>query len=164
MMLKRTSIAIAFSLASALALSACNKNTPQETPPAAAPEASAPAAPVSAPAAPAASATPVTLVSVDLGSAVGPDQKVTTATSTFTPKDTIYASVATDGTGNATLEAKWTYQDGQTVKDDSKTIASTGPATTAFSISKPDGWPAGNYKVEVSLNGTPAASKDFSVK
>lgn len=163
MMLKPTSIAIAFSLASALALSACNKNAPQEatsSPPAE----NTPAAPVSAPAQQAPAAAPVTLVSVDLGSAVGPDQKVTTATTTFTPKDTIYASVATDGTGNATLEAKWTYQDGQTVKDDSKTIAATGPANTTFSISKPDGWPAGNYKVEVSLNGAPAASKDFSVK
>jgi hypothetical protein len=163
MMLKRTSIAIALSLASALALSACNKNAPQEAATTTAPEASTPAAPVSTPAAPA-SATPVTLVSVDLGSAVGPDQKVTTATGTFTPSDTIYASVATDGTGNATLDAKWTYQDGQTVKEDSKAIAATGPATTTFSISKPDGWPAGDYKVEISLNGTPAASKDFSVK
>jgi len=158
MMLKRTSIAIAFSLASALALGACNKNAPQETT-STAPTENTPAAPVSTPA-----AAPVTLVSVDLGSAVGPDEKVTAATTTFTPKDTIYASVATDGTGNATLEAKWTYQDGQTVKDDSKTIAATGPANTTFSISKPDGWPAGNYKVEVSLNGAPAASKDFSVK
>jgi hypothetical protein len=163
MMLKRTSIAIALSLASALALSACNKNAPQESATTTAAEASAPAAPVSTPAAPA-SATPVTLVSVDIGSAVGPDQKVTAATTTFTPRDTIYASVATDGTGNATLDAKWTYQDGQTVKEDSKTIAATGPATTTFSISKPDGWPAGDYKVEISLNGTPAASKDFSVK
>lgn len=162
MMLKRTSIAIAISLASVLALSACNKNAPQEATPSA-PAESTPAVPVSAPAA-ATPAAPVTLVSVDLGSAVGPDQKVTTATTTFTPKDTIYASVATDGTGNATLDAKWTYQDGQTVKDDSKTVAATGPANTTFSISKPDGWPAGNYKVEVSLNGTPAASKDFSVK
>ncbi len=163
MMLKRTSIAIAISLASVLALSACNKNAPQEATPSA-PAESTPAAPVSAPAASTTPAAPVTLVSVDLGSAVGPDQKVTTATTTFTPKDTIYASVATDGTGNATLDAKWTYQDGQTVKDDSKTIAATGPANTTFSISKPDGWPAGNYKVEVSLNGAPAASKDFSVK
>ena len=98
------------------------------------------------------------------GSAVGADRKVTTATTTFTPKDTIYASVATTGTGTATIEAKWTYQGSQTVKDDSKTIAPTGPASTAFSISKPDGWPAGNYKVDISLNGTQVASKDFSVQ
>ncbi|HEU4855909.1 MAG TPA: hypothetical protein VFS86_01255 [Rhodanobacteraceae bacterium] len=164
MMLKRTSIAIALSLASALALSACNKSAPEQA--ATAPAGSTPAAPVSAPApqAPVEAPAPVTLVSVDLGSAVGADQKVTTATTTFTPKDTIYASVATTGTGTATIEAKWTYQGSQTVKDDSKTIAPTGPASTAFSISKPDGWPAGNYKVDISLNGTQVASKDFSVQ
>lgn len=165
MMLKRTSIAIALALASALALSACNKNAPtgqQAT--ATAPAPSMPAATASAPALNANPApAPVAVASVNLGSAVGVDQKVTTPTATFAPTDTIYASVATTGSGTATLEAKWTYQDGQTVKDDTKSIAPSGPATTTFSISKPDGWPAGNYKVEISLNGAPAASKDFSV-
>ncbi|WNL46030.1 hypothetical protein RKE25_21895 [Dyella sp. BiH032] len=31
-------------------------------------------------------------------------------------------------------------------------------------ISKPDGWPTGNYKVEITLNGQPAGTKEFSVK
>jgi hypothetical protein len=116
-----------------------------------------------APAAPAPA--PVAVGSVDLGSAVGPDQKITTATTTFTPKDTIYAAVSTTGTSaNAVLSAKWTYQDGQTVNESNQTIAPNGPAVTSFHISKPDGWPVGNYKVEVSLNGQSVASKDFSVK
>lgn len=159
MMPKRTYLVVALSFASALALSACSKHAPEESAPAA-PETSAPAAAPEAAPAPA----PVAVAMVDLGSAVGPDQKITTATTAFTPKDTIYASVATTGSGTATLDAKWTYQDGQTVKDDNKSIAPTGPADTAFSISKPDGWPAGNYKVEISLNGAVVATKDFSVK
>lgn len=164
MMPKRTLIAMSLSFASVLALSACNKAAP----PPAAPE----PAPASTPVASAEAATPtvaptpapVAVATVDLGNAVGADQKVTTASTTFTPKDTIYASVATTGTGNATLEAKWTFQDGQTVKDDTKSIAAAGPANTAFSISKPDGWPVGTYHVAISLNGAQVASKDFSVK
>jgi hypothetical protein len=35
---------------------------------------------------------------------------------------------------------------------------------TEFHISKPDGLPAGKYKVEVLLNGNAAGSKDFTVK
>ncbi len=62
------------------------------------------------------------------------------------------------------LNAKFTYQDGQTVNESSQTIAPNGDAVTAFHISKPDGWPVGNYKVEISLNGAPVANKDFSVK
>jgi hypothetical protein len=50
-------------------------------------------APVTPPPAPA----PVAVSSVDLGSAAGPDQKVTAAATTFAPKDTIYAAVSTTG-------------------------------------------------------------------
>jgi len=155
----RTPYLIAFALAATLSLAACGKKEEAATPTAAPPAASTAAA---TPAAPAPAA--VSLASIDLGSAVGADQKVTTATTTFTPKDSIYAAVSTTGSGTATIAAKWSYQDGQTVKEDSKSIAPTGPATTSFEISKPDGWPAGNYKVDKSLNGQPAGTKDFSVK
>lgn len=104
------------------------------------------------------------VASVELGSAVGTDNTVTTATTTFKPKNTIHASGDTTDTGNATLDAKWTHQDGQTVKEDSKTIAPSGPARTVFSINKPDGWPAGNYKVEITLSGSALASKSFAVQ
>lgn len=148
---------IALGLAGALVITACGKK--EEAPPA--PVATTPPVTTPPPAAPAA----VSVTSVDLGTAVGPDQKVTSPTTTFTPKDTIYAAVSTAGTAtNATLGAKWSYQDGQTVNDSSQTIAPTGPAVTTFHISKPDGWPAGNYKVEISLNGTPVSSKDFTVQ
>jgi hypothetical protein len=164
MTIHRTRTMFALSLAAALALSACGKNeapapapAPAPTPP---PAATTPA-PVPTPApAPAA----VSVASVDLGSAIDANDKITTATTSFTPKDTIYASIATEGTGTAAFDVKWTYQGGQTVKEDTKTINPTGPANTEFHISKPSGWPAGSYKVDVSLNGQSAASKDFSVK
>jgi len=156
MKLNRISTVMVFALAASLALAACGKKEEAATPAA---DATPPPA-AAAPTAPAA----VSVASIDLGNAVGADQKVTTATSSFTPMDPIYAAVSTSGSGTATIGAKWTYQDGQTVKEDSKSIAPTGPATTSFQISKPDGWPAGNYKVEISWNGQPAGSKDFSVK
>jgi len=151
---------IALGLAGALVLAACGKK--EEAPPPPVATTPPPATPTPPPAAPEAA---VSVTSIDLGTAVGPDQKVTTPTTTFGAKDTIYAAVATAGSAsNATLGAKWTYQDGQTVNDSSQTIAPTGPAVTTFHISKPDGWPTGNYKVEISLNGAPVSSKDFSVQ
>ncbi|MGA8278379.1 MAG: hypothetical protein WB784_09300 [Rhodanobacteraceae bacterium] len=156
-------------LTATLVLAACNKNPEQTTPPAGS-EAPAPMAPASdSSAAPPATTMPVpaplTVTSVDLGSAVGADQQIATPTTTFAPKDIIYAAVSTTGTAsNATLAAKWIYQDGQTVNESSQTIAPTGPATTTFHIAKPDGWPTGNYKVEISLDGTLAMSKDFTVQ
>jgi len=157
-------VSLIVALAGALALSACGKKEEPAPPP---PPAAAPA-PAPAPAAPppAPAAAPVTVASVDLGSAVDAStQKVTTPTTAFGSKDTIYAAVSTTGTASsAKLTAKWTYQDGQTVNESSQTIVPTGAAVTAFHISKPDGWPAGNYKVEVSLDDKSAATKDFSVK
>jgi len=151
---------IAVALAGSIVLAACGKK--EEAPPPA-PVVTTPApapAPVATPA-----PAPVAVASVDLGTAVGPDQKVTSPTTTFGPKDTIYAAVSTTGMApSATLNAKWSYQDGQTVNDSSQTIAPNGPAVTTFHISKPDGWPAGNYKVEISLDDKSAATKDFSVK
>jgi uncharacterized protein YfaS (alpha-2-macroglobulin family) len=65
---------------------------------------------------------------------------------------------------NTVLKARWTYADGQLVEESEQTIAPNGDAATEFHISKPDGWPAGRYRVEVSVNGVPTQSKDFQVK
>ena len=156
---------LALGVAAVLTIAACNKS-PENAPP---PATTAPPPAAATVSAPPPAATPaqqgVSVTSVDLGTAVGADQKVTSPTTSFSPKDTIYAAVSTTGAAsNATLAAKWTYQDGQTVNDSSQTIAPTGPAVTTFHISKPHGWPAGNYKVEISLDGNMVSSKDFSVK
>jgi hypothetical protein len=141
----------------AFIFAACGKSEPPPAPRATAP----PAAPITPP--PAAPA--VTVTTVELGNQIGSDKRVTQQMTSFAPKDTIYATVVTNGSApSATLTAKWTYQDGQVVHESTKTIAPTGPAATEFQISKPDGWPAGTYKVEVSLNGRSTETKEFEVK
>ncbi|NUS38595.1 MAG: hypothetical protein HOQ02_06180 [Lysobacter sp.] len=100
---------------------------------------------------------------VDLGSAVGGDNKVTKPSTSFAKTDTIHASVATNGSKASTVTARWTFQDGQVVHSEDKSIAA-GAQVTDFSISKPDGWPAGDYKLEVLVDGNVAQTKDFKVK
>ena len=122
-----------------------------------------PAPPVGEAAVPAPAA--VQVASFELGKAVGPDMKVTAPTTTFGVRDTIYVSIATTGTASAAILAtRWTFQDGQPVHEDSRTIAPTGPAVTEFHIMNPDRWPTGDYKVEVLLDGASAGTKDFTVK
>jgi hypothetical protein len=145
-------------VAAAVVLAACGKKEPPPPPPA--------PAPVAAPA-PAPVPVGVTLAAVSLGKAVGTDKKVSVATEVFAKGDTIHASIDTTGAGSATLVAKWSYtKDGKTaaVKEETATITPTGPATTEFHISKPDGWPTGDYKVEILVNGTSAATKSFKVQ
>lgn len=141
-------------LALALPLAACKK---AETP---APPAQAEATVPPAPPAPS-----VRVTDVQLGKSLGPDKKVQSPSETFAPKDTIFAVVITDGSGPAaTIGAKWTFQDGQTVKEDSRSITPNGSAITEFSIQKPGGWPKGSYKVDITVNGQPATSKSFRVE
>ncbi len=177
-------------LAGLLLLNACGKNEPATpaSPPAASTAATvpapatagtaaapaagssaasaAPATSVTAPAAPAVA--PLTVAKLALGSKVDADYKVTRVSSSFTPNDkTIYASVATEGSSDgATLNAKWSYLEGQgqLVSNISQSIATDGPAITTFKVQNPDLWPEGKYRVEISLDGKPAAKQDFAIK
>ena len=143
-------------LAAAMSSAACKKQEPPAP------------APTPVPVEPTAVPTPapaVKITDVSLGSSLGADKKVAAAADTFKPKDTIFAVVSTDGSAaSSTIHVKWTYKDGQTVKEDSRTIAPTGPATTEFSIQKPSGWPKGEYKVEATVDGGPATTKTFKVQ
>ena len=159
MIRNRISLAIAATLLATVALAGCKKKDDMATttPPATTEPAPAPAMPEPAPA-----PTPATVTSVDLGNAVGADNKVTMASTSFAKADTIHASVATDGAGG-NLTARWTFQDGQVVDTQDKVIPA-GAQVTDFSITKPDGWPAGHYKLEVLNNGMVVQTREFDIK
>jgi hypothetical protein len=160
------SLVTAAVLTAALALSACGKQeapppAPAQTAPAPAP--ATPAPPAAAPAVPA-----TTVSSLVLGNALDGDGKVAAPATTFAPKDTIYAQVvtmSTGGSGSASIVAKWTYGEGQPVSQNTESVSTAaGTATTTFHISKPDGWPAGKYEVQISIDGRPATNAMFEVK
>jgi hypothetical protein len=153
--------AIAAVLVAGIALAGCKKNdtadTTATTPPAATDTTPAPPMAETAPA-PAG----VTVTTIDLGNAVGADNRVTTPATSFAGTDTIHASVATDGAGGD-LTARWTFQDGQVVDTQDKTIPA-GAQVTDFSITKPDGWPAGHYRLEVLNGGMVVQTREFDIK
>ena len=155
-----TRIFSALLVSAILVLAGCGKKDEPKSVPAPVPAPSATPAPAPAPAG-------IAVSSVTAGSAIGADKKVTVATATFSPTDTIYVSVDTIGSGTASLNAKWTYHKGgnvAVVREDAMTIDASGPATHEFHVSKPDGWPAGDYEVEVSLDGKSVGSKKLTVK
>jgi hypothetical protein len=108
----------------------------------------------------------VKVTDIAVGRSVAADKTIAEKTDSFRPADTIYVSVKTDGSApSATLTARWMYEDGQLVDESRQNIAPTAGATvTEFHLSKPDGWPAGVYTVEVLLNGATAGTKDFKVE
>jgi hypothetical protein len=142
-------------LVAAVALGACAKKEPPPPPPTAVPAPTAVPTPV-----------PFKVTSVDLGKSIGDDKKIKDASAAFGPKDTIYAAISSEGAAaKATLKARWTFgAKGQLVNEETRDIAPAGPAVMEFHIVKPSGWPVGKYKLEVSADGAPVATKDFEVK
>jgi hypothetical protein len=141
----------------ALASTGCGK---KEAPKPAEPPATAQPAPPPA---------PIAVASIDLGRSVDSAKKVAASTATFGVKDTIYASVSTTGVGsNATIGAKWSFVKKDSslvaVNESSQTITTSGPSATEFHITKATAWPKGKYRVEITLNGASAGTRDFDVQ
>jgi hypothetical protein len=107
------------------------------------------------------------VTAIELGSAIGTDGRVAAGAgkTTFSPTDTIYVSILTDKPpAGASLSARWTFEDGQVVSEGHESLTSSDRTATEFHIAKPDGWPAGRYRVEIALNGQPAGTRDFEVR
>lgn len=159
----RIALTLLVAVLAGLALVGCKKKEEAVVTPPVATEPASPPAPM----APVAT---VSVTSIDLGNAVGADMKVTTPMTTFAPKDTIHAAVATN-TSDAMasvpgkLTAKWMHVDSnQTINEESKDITFNADDVTDFQIAKPDGWPTGKYKLEVSLDGMVVQTREFEVK
>ena len=166
MKINRLHMAVLAAMLGSAALVGCKK---KEEPAPMPPVASEPAPPAPMPAA----AATANVTGVDLGNAVGADMRVAAPMGTFAPKDTIHAAVMTATSDPAAsvagkLGAKWTYlnADGSSmpVHEESKDLTFAGDGVTDFQISKPDGWPTGKYKVEISLDGAVVQTREFEVK
>jgi hypothetical protein len=163
----------------ALAIAACGgSETPPSTPPA---KPAAPAAPAGAQATvQTGSATATTqrgpagafeVVDVQIGTAVGPDGKIVNPSTKLPKSETIHAVVVTEGRGSdVMLNARWssahpTIKNARTqLGNETQTISPDGPAFTKFTITKPGGWPAGSYQIELWGNAGVLIAKEFVVE
>lgn len=116
--------------------------------------------------APTPAATPMRVTDIQLGKGVGADNRVVTPATTFGTRDTIYVSVATEGAAtDARVTATWMYRGSQGVAEEDAILSSTGGVNVSqFHIMKPTPWPAGDYHVEVKLNGQSAGKREFRIQ
>ena len=137
-MLKTTlSQALLVAVVGSVALVGCKKNeeAAAPTPPA------AQTAPTPPPPAPAATAS---IAAVDIG------------TATSDPAATVAGKVG----------AKLVYLDKSgemVVSDETRDLNLSNTGNTSFQFAKPDGWPAGKYRIDISLDGKVVQSKEFDV-
>jgi hypothetical protein len=99
---------------------------------------------------------------LQVGRALNVDRTIAVHTTRFKPDNTIYASVLTDRTGSSTILARWSYA-GHVVTETQKKVSYKGGAATEFHFASAGGFPEGDYKVEIFVDGQPVASRDFRV-
>ncbi|MFX1725485.1 hypothetical protein [Stenotrophomonas sp. AS1] len=167
--MKKSSIstAVLAALLATVALAGCKKkeDTADNN---AQPAATAPAAPApmtEAAPQPMTAATGVTVSTVTVGKTAAADKTVSSA-ALFAPKDDIIVSIRTDGSANnANVAAKLTFQNGQVAGEQNQVVNTTGAETTNISFKNANGWPAGKYRAEVTVDGKAAGSpQEFEVK
>jgi hypothetical protein len=112
---------------------------------------------------------PAMVTIIETGKHIDANKRIVDTTSAFAPNDTLYVSVVTsNATPTTTVKTVVTFQDGQVVDSSSQTVAA--PATTGctsvteFHLTKPGGWPTGDYTVEVWLDGQSAGTRTIAVK
>jgi hypothetical protein len=87
-------------------------------------------------------------------------------TTTFKPSDRINAVVKTlDAVQGNKVAATWWYvKTNQLIKSDTIALIQNGANHTQFFIERAKGWPVGDYRLDVSLNGGVPLQATFSVR
>jgi hypothetical protein len=106
---------------------------------------------------------PLKVTTIQLGRSLNSDDTVAEHTTTFKPTDTIYASVINETRGAGTVSARWVYA-GQTVSEEKKDVSFMREGATEFHLQSPSaGFPPGEYRVELQVNGQPVGAREFRV-
>jgi hypothetical protein len=101
---------------------------------------------------------------VMIGRQIGPGNRITEPTFQFAPQDTVYVSVATQGTdGGETLTAAWRSQSGEILQKSSEPVPPAGE-NAQFRLTQPKGLKLGTYKVIVFLGDDSVDTKVFAVR
>lgn len=101
------------------------------------------------------------VTAIQLGRSVNADSTVGSHTTRFSPKESVYVSVLTAGTGTGTIGVRWMYA-GNVVGEPTKRI--NGAGATEFHLQNAGGFPVGDYTVEAFLDGVSVGTRSFRVE
>lgn len=106
-----------------------------------------------------------TIVAVLLGNSLDADRVVINDSDRFERKDALHASVLSTGAHQGLrLTARWLAADGSLIAETEQPLVPTAATATTFSVSHPDGWPSGDYQLQIAINGQTLRSRDFQVR
>lgn len=97
---------------------------------------------------------------VRIGTAVDASQAATNAKSVYGIADIVHASLSAKGR-SGTAKVYWSASNGLSAKEEEKPLSGDN---VSFQFSRADGMKAGNYNVEIDVDGVPAGIVDFTVQ
>ena len=106
---------------------------------------------------------PLKVQTIQTGRSLNSDNSVGTHTTRFKPKDPMYVSVLTAGRGSGTIEVRWSYG-GRVINQARKDVSYIEPAATDFRFQAADGFPAGDYTIEVFVDGKSIGTRTVKVE
>jgi hypothetical protein len=106
---------------------------------------------------------PLALANIQVGRSLNPDRSVASITTLFKPSETVYVSVQTTGPGSGLVGVKWMFGT-QVIDEPSKPVSYDGAASTEFHLQNSGGFPAGDYSVEIFLDGQSVGKRAFKVE
>jgi hypothetical protein len=106
---------------------------------------------------------PLRVTTIQTGRSLNSDKSVGNHTTRFKPDDTMFASVLTDGPGSGTIGVRWLYG-GRVVNEETRDVSYRDHAATEFHIQNSSGFPAGEYTVEILVDGKPFATRTLRVE
>ncbi|GAB2666213.1 hypothetical protein [Arenimonas aestuarii] len=105
------------------------------------------------------------VVAVELGTELDEEGRVPRPQDVFTTVDTIHAAVVGVGSSpGLTLSARWLLEDGTQVAKAGQSMVPEAPTVTTFSITQPEPWPTGTYRVEIAINDRVIETRSFTIE
>ncbi len=105
---------------------------------------------------------PLSLANIQVGRSLNPDRSIASITTRFKPSETIYVAVQTTEAGSGTVGVKWMFGS-QVIDEPTKQVSYDGPASTEFHLQNSGGSPAGDYSVEIFIDGKSVGKRVFKV-
>jgi hypothetical protein len=106
---------------------------------------------------------PLVFEALQTGKTLNSDNSVGVQGTRFKPTETMYISVLTKGPGTGPIEARWSFR-GSVVYEGKKEVSYQSSAATEFHMQYAGTLPAGDYTVEVFIDGKPAQTRTLEVK
>ena len=106
---------------------------------------------------------PLNVVTVQTGKTLNTDHSVGIHSASFRPDDTMYVSLLTTGRGAGTITVRWSFG-GRQIHEVTKKVSYNDQAATDFRFEAADGFPVGDYTIDVLVDGKPIESRRVKVE